>query len=528
MQPIRLTLSLPLLLAGLLAWGQAPPEPSTPPKPAWDAALATIEPGSLKAHVSFLASDALEGRDTPSRGLDIAAEYIAAQFRAAGLEPAGDDGYFQTARWTIIEADPASYAASIAIGNRTLPLAIDQVSLLGASGPLNLDAIPLVRLTDASPAALEALTEDAIAGKAIILDLPPGQGGEPRARVAAFNRLRTLGAAVLVTLAPDSPTGTGLPKGRLINPERRPLFPPPQRPTSGPVRITLHGPAVAEALRGDDALPSARLTLRLGPPVERPVTLRNVAGILRGSDPELRETCVIVSAHYDHIGVGFNPFAANPSGTNPTSDPIYNGANDDASGTALVVELARALGRLDQPPRRSLLFLTFFGEEKGLLGSRFYGDHPLVPLEKTVAMINLEHVGRTDDTEGPQLARASLTGFDFSDVGPRLQRAAAAVGVEIFKHPRNSDAFFGRSDNQALADRGIPAHTLCVAYLFPDYHAPGDHWDKLDYDNMALIGRAVGLGLLHLADDPHPPAWNADNPKAAKYRQAAETRRPAN
>src|SRR5689334_1224416 len=194
-----------------------------------------ISADSLKGHLSFIASDMLEGRATPSRGLDLAAEYIAAQFRRAGLEPAGDDGYFQTA---------------------TLP--------------------------------------------------SPAQG-----------------------------------------------------------------------------------------------TARNVAGILRGSDPALRDTYVVLSAHYDHVGMRQNG-----------DDKIFNGANDDGSGTVSVIEIAAALAAAPRHPKRSILFLTFFGEERGLWGSRYYSTHPLVPLEKTVAALNLEQVGRTDATNGPQIGVASLTGFD--------------------------------------------------------------------------------------------------------------------
>jgi Zn-dependent M28 family amino/carboxypeptidase len=164
--------------------------------------------------------------------------------------------------------------------------------------------------------------------------------------------------------------------------------------------------------------------------------------------------------------------------------------------------------------------MTFFGEEKGLLGSRFYGRHPLVPLAKTVAQLNLEQVGRTDDSEGPQVGTVAVTGFDYTDVGAILSQAGELEGVKVYKHPRNSDAYFGRSDNQALADVGVPAHTLSVAYEFPDYHAVGDEWQKVDYDNMAKVDRAVAAALLLIADDPQEPKWNESNPKTARYVEA--------
>ncbi len=284
----------------------------------------------------------------------------------------------------------------------------------------------------------------------------------------------------------------------------------------GPPQITVYDPRVAELL---DAMPlgvnPATAMLHLGEPIHHAVKARNVAGLLRGSDPDLKDTCVMVTAHYDHVGV------RGPEGT----DRIYNGANDDGSGTVSVIELASSLASLKDRPRRSILFVTFFGEEKGMLGSRYYGKNPIFPIEKTVADVNLEQVGRTDDSEGPQVGTACMTGFGYSDVTKAFALAGEAEGVNIYRHPRNSDAYFGRSDNQALADLGVPAHTLCVAFAYPDYHGAADHWDKVDYANMAKVDRMVARALLALADDPFEPRWNESNPRAAKYLKAWKDRR---
>jgi Zn-dependent M28 family amino/carboxypeptidase len=168
--------------------------------------------------------------------------------------------------------------------------------------------------------------------------------------------------------------------------------------------------------------------------------------------------------------------------------------------------------------------MTFFGEEKGLLGSRYYGRHPLVPVEKTVADVNLEQVGRTDDSEGPRVGAAVMTGHGFSEVSDVFTAAGEAEGVKVSRHPQFSDAFFARSDNQALADLGVPAHTICVAFTFPDYHGAADHWDKVDYPNMAKVDRMVARGLLMIANNPVEPKWNESNPKAEKYWKAWKTR----
>jgi hypothetical protein len=224
---------------------------------------------------------------------------------------------------------------------------------------------------------------------------------------------------------------------------------------------------------------------------------RNVVAVLRGSDPKLRDTYVMVSAHYDHVG------------TKPdcTGDCIFNGANDNASGVAGVLEIAQELAAMKPPPKRSVVFALFYGEELGLYGSKFYVANPVVPLEATVAMVNLEQLGRTDDTrQGPQLRRAALTGLNYSEVGPTLQRVAAKLGVEIYDPPRTAD-YFERSDNAPLAEAGVPAHTLVVAAEFPDYHAVTDEWKQIDYANMAVITRAVAAGVTAIANNPVPPKW---------------------
>ncbi len=306
-----------------------------------------INANSLRGDVSFLASDLLEGRDTPSRGLDIAGEYIASQFRRLGLEPVGDDGYFQT-----------------------------------------------------------------------------------------------------VVLKPEDPNS---PKSR------------------------------------------------------------NVAGILRGSDPALKDTYVMLTSHYDHVGLA-----------QTGDDRIFNGANDDASGTASVLEVASALASLHPRPKRSVIFILFCGEEKGLRGSRYYADHPLAPLEKTIAELNLEQLGRTDAPEGPQINSANVTGFDFSDMTKILVDSGRRVGITVSKAEKASDAYFDRSDNGPIARKGVPSHTLSVAYEFPDYHAVGDEWQKLDYENMAKVDQAVGIAVLRLAQSLTAPKWNELYPGAKAYVEAGK------
>jgi Zn-dependent M28 family amino/carboxypeptidase len=254
---------------------------------------------------------------------------------------------------------------------------------------------------------------------------------------------------------------------------------------------------------------AATVTLQSAPWIERQVTLRNVVGVLPGSDPVLRDSYVMVTAHYDHIGTG-------SSG----EDRIYNGANDDASGVAVLLETAAALGSLPQRPKRSVVFLCVFGEELGLYGSRYYARNPVFTLEKTVGALNLEMLGRTDSEGGPHKNRVAMTGHGYSTITQTLMAAGQETGFTVYRHDPNSDAFFTRSDNAAFAEAGIPAHTLSTGFQFPDYHQPGDHWEKLNFPHMAGVARLVTLGVLMLADSSEVPAWNGDNPRTERFRKA--------
>ncbi|HWC77349.1 MAG TPA: M28 family peptidase [Blastocatellia bacterium] len=493
-------------------------EPKFKITPDLRSALDLVSADSLKGHLSFIASDHLEGRNTPSRGLDTAAHYIAAQFRRAGLEPAGDDGFFQTARWLLTARSLDSFDLTLNDGKDSASAGKERVSF-NWEGELKFAGAPVLKVDYNDSAALAALTPEQLTGKVVLTEIPDFRREDRsrwqemmRAQNAFTSKMQSSKVKLVISVDRVESAGTGGGTGRLIDPENRTA---PRGSSSVPV-ITVHEPRFVQF--HDSAKPglaSATVSLNLPAAVETPVNLRNVIGILRGSDPVLKDTYVLLTAHYDHIGM--RPAAG--------GDGIYNGANDDGSGTVSVIELASALTRLKQRPRRSIVFMTFFGEEKGLLGSRYYGRRPVFPIDKTIANINLEQVGRTDSTEGPQLSNATMTGFDYSDVGTIFQAAGELTGVNVYKHDRNSDSYFGRSDNQALADRGVPAHTLCVAYAYPDYHDVGDHWEKIDYENMGKVNRMIALALIMIADNSVEPKWNEANPKTARYVKAWKERR---
>ena len=469
---------------------------------ATQAVLDHISAASLRGHLSFIASDFLEGRGTPSRGLDLAAEYIAAQFRRAGLEPAGDDGYFQTAE--MFELAPAKTGTEIKIEHSGQLIAIQREDITPRfHEALELHGAAIYKASLDDEPALERLQSEDVRDRVLMVELPEFNGATASRAARQYGTL--LGVlrrakpklTLMLTLS-----GMAELDSTLIHAgEHR--FDEPVIVVRSPEVMRLY-----ESLRRGAT--GATISLRLPPAVEVPVRLRNVIGMLRGSDPVLKGTYVLVTAHYDHLGMK----------SGGSGDRVFNGANDDGSGTVSVIELASALATLQPRPKRSLVFLTFFGEEEGTLGSLYYAKHPVFPIEKTIGDVNLEQVGRTDAIDGIKLAQAKFTGFDYSNLPRAFQAAGARTGVRIVSDAEDGDSFFARSDNAPLADQGIPAHTIAVAFEFADYHMVSDEWQKIDYDNMAKVDRMIALGLISLAENPEPPKWNEENPKAARYFEA--------
>lgn len=444
----------------------------------------------------------LEGRGTPSRGLDIAAEYIAAQFRRAGLEPAGDDGYFQTANYLSVEYDFEGFELKLENGGETGSVPKDQVRLQLSTG-IDLAHTPVFKW-DALASDAPQPAAEAIEGKVVLIETPPYRGADAakkrQAYRAAVKSLTALKPVLIVALSRrEFSDESDMPA--LVDPAAR----------DAANRIVIRG-AIAEKFASalKPGVAGATISMHVKAPLEKPIKLRNVIGLLRGSDPVLKNTYVMLTAHYDHLGMR----------KNGEGDRIYNGANDDGSGTVSVIELASALAALKPHPKRSVVFTAFFGEEEGGYGSRYYARHPIFPIAKTIADVNLEQVGRTDSSEGPQIATATFTGFDYSDLPATFRTAGERTGIKVYQHDKNNDPYFARSDNLSFAEEGVPAHTLGVAFVFPDYHEVGDEWQKIDYDNMAKVDRMVALGLIMVAADPEPPRWNEANPKTERYVKA--------
>lgn len=247
-------------------------------------------------------------------------------------------------------------------------------------------------------------------------------------------------------------------------------------PPPSPPRLTM-----ASSFAALDSVPEA--ARRIG---------RNVVGMIPGSDSELKNEVILVMAHYDHLGI---------RGPGVNGDSIYNGADDDASGTVAVLEIARAL-MAGPKPKRTVVFAAMTGEEMGLVGTRYFIANPSISLDRVVAGFEIEMIGRPDSLAGGW-GKAWLTGYERSTMGDMLKE----YGIPIVPDARPSQNFFRRSDNYAFAQMGIVAHTLSSFNLHTDYHRPSDEADAMDFGHMTAVIAAGADAVRHLADGPKP-AWH--------------------
>lgn len=262
-----------------------------------------------------------------------------------------------------------------------------------------------------------------------------------------------------------------------------------QRTVQGQVRQI---PALAPSFAARDTIPA-----------ERRLPGVNVVAIMRGSDPALAHEAVLVDAHYDHLGVG-------PA---VDGDSVFNGADDDASGTVAVLEIARVLSAGPRP-KRTVIFLATTGEEVGLLGTRWYIQHPVVSLDSTVANLEIEMIGRPDSLAGGR-GKGWLTGYERSTMGEAL----AAAGIPLVADKRLDQNFFMRSDNIAFARLGIPAHTLSSFNLHTDYHKRTDDMRGVDAGHMAQVIDAAARAVRLLTDGPRPQWKPGGRPEPAPARR---------
>jgi hypothetical protein len=438
----RFTLSLALTIAlGSLASAQ------------------TFSPDSVKNHVTYLASDALAGRGSGTRGNEAAAKYIAEQFKKAGLKPAGTKGYLQ----------PFSFPAGVAQGSKNRL----QVSGFGryAAGQ-TFEPSPLSTSTAGEVSSELVFVGEGleysqdVKGKLVVASAE-GTGGVRKKAIVA----REKGAAGLIVASAEDAAlrfeeGDG---------------------TDAGLPIAIVRKSVVEAWKAKGGPLTATLQTEVK---KQSKTSANILGLLEGSDPVLKSEVLVIGAHMDHLGMGGTHSLAESK-----APAIHHGADDNASGTAGVLELAAYFAK--NPPKRSILFLCFSGEELGLLGSAHYVKVPTQPLDKTVAMINMDMIGRLDGDK--LIAVGSGTSPEWN---PLLDRLNAEAKFSLAR----SESGFGSSDQQSFYNAKIPVLFFFTG-LHGDYHRPTDTADKINYAGETKVLALVARAAQSIADAPTRPGF---------------------
>lgn len=428
--------------------------------------------------MEFLASDALRGRGSGTSDELVAATYVASQLRAYGIAPAGDDnGYLQSA--TLLQpkftAPPQlTFNKPGASGEKVTftygkEFAVGYLSQAQFSGRLRV---------------VNAGEKDPQAAGAIVLIL----GNDRRKQRAHASTLAASGAIAAIIAVNDERAAQFA--------QRSKALPAPAVKIEG-LDTSALGPdfnlleASPEAVKILEALPENTTLNFDGPSTAEKKSTWNAVGVLRGSDPKLKASAVLLSAHLDHLGIG-QPVKG---------DNIYNGADDDASGTTAVLELARVLGRGPRP-RRTVIFALFGSEETGGQGSAFFREHPPVPLKQIAVNLEFEMLGRADPTVSSDTVW--LTGWELSNLGPRL----AARGAKLVGDPHPSENFFARSDNYVLAKKGVVAQTISSYGLHTDYHQPSDDVAHIDFKHMDAAIASLLRPVIWLVNSSFTPQWN--------------------
>ena len=498
----------------------------------------------IRAHVKFLASDLLEGRGVGTRGGDLASEYIATEFALDGLKPAGDNGtYFQN--FTLVGADPQpNTSLSVSGSGVTLPfrwlddfvgVTFQQKAMID----FDADAVFVGHGIVAPEYQWDDYQGVDVHGKVVVLFT-----GEPPSRDPKFftgealtyygrwtykfeeaGRHGAIGAIIIHT-TPTASYGWNVVRSSWSKEELEMKLAPGATAVGFAGWVTKEAGeriaatqnttadqwlAMADA-RGFRARPlPLRIRVHASAKI-REMRTRNVVGKVEGSDPQLKNEAVMFSAHWDHLGVG----------EAIRGDAIYNGAQDNATGCGVLLELARAWAALPQKPRRSALFVSVAAEEAGLLGSEYYGQHPVIPPGKTALALNYDSLppfGRTSDVQ--------VHGSERTTIYPVVEQAAQRFHLAISPDPRPLAGTYYRSDHFSFARVGIPAFSITAGqellgkptgagkkyndtYTEARYHQPSDEYrDDWDFSGMEIYGRLGFLINLNVANVSKLPTWRA-------------------
>ena len=538
--------------------------------------LELIKDADLRTWLTYIASDELEGRALFSEGIGMAASYIAEHLREWGVKPAGDRGsYLQTVKVLGIRSTSRS-TLTVAVNGQTRVFkdgdGIDFPKNVGGKRTVTVDRVEFLGYGLDAPAAnhMDYGGKD-VKGAAVVWLGPAGPSGVDgaayRRLITGRNRYATDQLGALAALGPVMPAfggggggggaaaaapaggpggGAAIPRADFTTVQRldSPLAPAVSAKDEFFDFLFSAAPEKYAALKDKaskrEPLPhfslvGVKLTFALDTDYEviRTQLAHNVVGIIPGSDPRLKDTYVALGAHYDHVGYAEGELTKGADGTmrragsvgrvtpTATDDRIWNGADDDGSGTVALMSLAKAFSQ-GPKPKRSIIIVWHVGEERGLLGSRYFADYPAVPIDKIVAQLNIDMIGRNRDDKAEEANSVYLVGSD--RISTELHKlnidanASLAKPLELdyeMNDPADLEQVYYRSDHYSYAAKGIPI-TFYTTGLHPDYHANTDDVGKINFEKMTRIVQLVYETGRRTADLDHAPVRDNLGPRAGK------------
>ena len=506
-----------------------------------------ITADQLSSYLYFVASDAMGGRDTPSNGLDVTAEFLKMNLQKWGFKPAGDNGTFlQKIALTRESIDPDK--TRLEIGGQSYKYGDDFYRVSGNGDVTG----PVVFAKDGwlvKSKGIDAYAGVDVKGKIVVLYSPTfsqqtmiprpagvtsddlkGEVGVDWANPLAY--ARTKGAAAVIVIAPPQLQEMWGQLRNFIGRTRTVVEKLRLTPTEGgnnpPAFIVSEkvGNAIFAGESSDKASATAFETKKAGSlsstSKSEHLWTQNVAAIWEGRDPVLKNEMVAIGAHYDHVGT--NPNA-------PGDDKIWNGADDDGSGTVAVLSIAEALAKSKVRPKRSILFVWHAGEEKGLWGSEYFNKFPTVDIKNVVAQLNIDMIGRSKkpgdtnpknkdltDENSIYVIGAEMMSSTLGSIVKGTNDGFLRLGYDYrYDDPKDTNRFFFRSDHFNYALNGIP-----IAFWFDgvheDYHQPGDSPDKIDYAKMEKVARTIFLTMWEVSDLPARPKIDKQLPPELSQR----------
>ena len=487
----------------------------------------TISANQIRDYLTFIASDEMEGRDTPSRGLDTAAKFLAMNLTRWGFKPAGDDGtFFQRIELRRNRADGGQ--TKVDINGQTLTAGTDFLPA-GGSGNISGQLVFAGSGWFVKSKEIDSYKGIDPAGRIAVIagvpNMPPrgvvradyGKYGEESMNPSDYARSK--GVVGLIYVA-DPQYAANWQRNRQRIMERgstvvakfqaqpAPVLPSIViSPEAATTLFTGEAHSISESSQPAPFLLSdqKRVSMNIANS-NQIIPTQNVVAVWEGSDPTLKAEYVALGAHYDHVGSG-----CPPNGT----DTICNGADDDGSGTTALLAMAEALSKAATRPKRSVLFVWHCGEEKGLWGSRYFTEYPTVPLNQIVAQINIDMIGRSKKEGDTNPRNSELTGPDavyligstmmsteLGELVNKVNKSYLNITYDTkYDDPKDPNRFFFRSDHYNYARKGIP-----IIFFFDgvheDYHRAGDTADKIDYQKMEKITRTVYMTLWEIGSRP--------------------------